>query len=41
VYAQGPVEMGAYYHMTESQNLGTGVITENDDSIKASIKYKF
>ena len=41
VYTQGPVEMGVYYHMTESQNLGTGVITENDDSIKASIKYKF
>ena len=41
VYTQGPVEMGMYYHMTESQNLGTGVITENDDSIKASIKYKF
>ena len=41
VYTQGPVEMGVYYHMTESQNLGTGVITENDDSVKASIKYKF
>jgi len=41
VYTQGPVEMGVYYHMTESQNLGTGVITENDDSMKASIKYKF
>jgi len=41
VYTQGPIEMGAYYHMTESQNLGTGVVTENDDSIKASIKYKF
>ena len=41
VYAQGPIEMGAYYHMTESQNLGTGVVTENDNSIKASIKYKF
>ena len=41
VYTQGPVEMGVYYHMTESQNLGTGVITENDDSLKASIKYKF
>ena len=41
VYTQGPVEMGVYYHMTESQNLGTGAITENDDSLKASIKYKF
>lgn len=41
VYTQGPVEMGVYYHMTESQNLGTGVITENADSMKASIKYKF
>jgi len=41
VYTQGPVEMGVYYHMTESQNLGTGAITENDDSMKASIKYKF
>jgi len=41
VYTQGPVEMGVYYHMTESQNLGTGVITENEDSMKASIKYKF
>jgi len=41
VYTQGPIETGVYYHMTESQNLGTGVITENDDSIKASIKYKF
>ena len=41
VYTQGPVEMGVYYHMTENQNLGTGVITENDDSVKASIKYKF
>lgn len=41
VYATGPIEMGAYYHMTESQNLGTGVVTENDDSIKASFKYKF
>ena len=41
VYTQGPVEMGVYYHMTESQNLGTGAITENDDSVKASIKYKF
>jgi len=41
VYTQGPVEMGAYYHMTESQNLGTGAVTQNDNSIKASIKYKF
>jgi hypothetical protein len=41
VYTQGPIETGVYYHMTESQNLGTGAITENDDSIKASIKYKF
>ena len=41
VYTQGPIEMGAYYHMTESQNVYTGAVTENDDSIKASIKYKF
>lgn len=41
VYTQGPVEIGAYYHMTESQNLGTGVITENDNSVKGTFKYKF
>ena len=41
VYTQGPVEMGVYYHMTESQNVYTGTVTENDDSMKASIKYKF
>jgi len=41
VYSQGPVEMGVYYQMTERQNLGTGAITENDDTMTASIKYKF
>lgn len=41
VHTQGPVEIGLYYHMTESQNLGTGVITENEDSLKASVKYLF
>ena len=41
VYTQGPVEMGVYYHMTESQNVYTGTVTDNDDSMKASIKYKF
>lgn len=41
VYTQGPLEIGAYYHMTESQNMYTGTLTENDDSFKASIKYKF
>lgn len=41
VYTQGPLEIGAYYHMTESQNMYTGTVTENDDSFKASIKYKF
>ena len=41
VYTQGPVEMGVYYQMTERQNMYTGTVTENDDTMKASIKYKF
>lgn len=41
VYTTGPIEMGLYYNMTETQNLGTGAITQNDDQMSASLKYKF
>ena len=41
VYTQGPIEMGVYYQMTESQNMYTGALTENADQMSASLKYKF